>query len=37
MARQGRAGVALGTAAIVSFVAGTVSTVVVAAFGRAAD
>jgi putative tricarboxylic transport membrane protein len=33
MARQGRAGVALGTAAIVSFVAGTVSTVVVAALG----
>jgi putative tricarboxylic transport membrane protein len=33
MARQGRAGVALGTAAIVSFVAGTVATVVVAALG----
>ncbi|MBS1116369.1 MAG: hypothetical protein H6Q87_753 [candidate division NC10 bacterium] len=33
MARQGRAGAALGTAAIVSFVAGTVSTVVVAALG----
>jgi len=33
MARQGRAGVALGTAAIVSFVAGCVSTVVVAALG----
>jgi putative tricarboxylic transport membrane protein len=33
MARQGRAGVALGTAAIVSFVAGTVSTVLVAALG----
>ncbi len=33
MARQGRAGVALGTAALVSFVAGTVSTVVVAALG----
>ena len=33
MARQGRAGVALGTAALVSFFAGTVSTVVVAALG----
>jgi putative tricarboxylic transport membrane protein len=33
MARQGRAGVALGMAAIVSFVAGTVSTIVVAALG----
>src|SRR5512139_4043317 len=33
MARQGRAGVALGMAAIVSFVAGCVSTVVVAALG----
>lgn len=33
MARQGRAGVALGTAAIVSFVAGSFSTVVVAALG----
>jgi len=33
MARQGRAGVALGTAALVSFVAGTASTVVVAALG----
>jgi putative tricarboxylic transport membrane protein len=33
MARQGRAGVALGTAALVSFVAGTVATVVVAALG----
>src|SRR5512144_2834524 len=33
MARQGRAGVALGTAAIVSFVAGTASTVIVAALG----
>ena len=33
MARQGRAGVALGTAALVSFFAGTVSTLVVAALG----
>ena len=33
MARNGRAGVALGTAALVSFFAGTVSTVVVAALG----
>jgi len=33
MARQGRAGVALGTAALVSFFAGTVSTIVVAALG----
>ena len=33
MARQGRAGVALGTAALVSFFAGTVSTVMVAALG----
>jgi putative tricarboxylic transport membrane protein len=33
MARQGRAGVALGTAAMVSFVAGSVATVVVAALG----
>ena len=34
MARQGRAGVALGTAALVSFFAGCVSTVVVAALGE---
>ncbi len=34
MARQGRAGVALGTAALVSFFAGTVATVVVAALGE---
>jgi putative tricarboxylic transport membrane protein len=34
MARQGRAGVALGMAALVSFFAGTVSTVVVAALGE---
>ncbi len=33
MARQGRAGVALGTAALVSFFAGCVSTVVIAALG----
>ncbi|HTI86127.1 MAG TPA: tripartite tricarboxylate transporter permease [Alphaproteobacteria bacterium] len=33
MARQGRAGVALGTAAIVSFFAGTVATLVIAALG----
>jgi len=33
MARQGRAGVALGIAAIGSFIAGTISTVVVAALG----
>ncbi len=33
MARQGRAGVALGTAAMVSFVAGTAATLVVAALG----
>jgi putative tricarboxylic transport membrane protein len=33
MARQGRAGVALGTAAISSFFAGTVATVVIAALG----
>ena len=33
MARQGRAGVALGTAALVSFFAGTVSTLLVAALG----
>ena len=33
MARQGRAGVALGTAALVSFFAGTVSTLVIAALG----
>jgi putative tricarboxylic transport membrane protein len=33
MARNGRAGVALGTAALVSFFAGTVSTIVIAALG----
>src|SRR5215471_8629120 len=33
MARQGRAGIALGIAAIGSFIAGTISTVVVAALG----
>jgi putative tricarboxylic transport membrane protein len=33
MARNGRAGVALGTAALVSFFAGTVATIVVAALG----
>ncbi len=33
MARQGRAGVALGTAAIASFIAGTVATFVIAALG----
>jgi putative tricarboxylic transport membrane protein len=33
MARQGRAGVALGTAALVSFFAGTVATLVIAALG----
>lgn len=33
MARQGRAGVALGTAAIASFIAGTISTVLIAALG----
>ncbi|MGL4728190.1 MAG: tripartite tricarboxylate transporter permease, partial [Bosea sp. (in: a-proteobacteria)] len=33
MAKQGRAGVALGTAAIASFIAGTVATVLIAALG----
>jgi putative tricarboxylic transport membrane protein len=33
MARQGRAGIALGTAAISSFIAGTVATMVIAALG----
>jgi putative tricarboxylic transport membrane protein len=33
MARQGRGGVALGTAAIASFVAGTIATLVIAALG----
>ena len=33
MARQGRAGVALGIAAIASFIAGTVATVIIAALG----
>jgi putative tricarboxylic transport membrane protein len=33
MARQGRAGVALGTAAIASFIAGTIATLVIAALG----
>ena len=33
MARQGRAGIALGTAAIASFCAGTIATVVIAALG----
>jgi putative tricarboxylic transport membrane protein len=33
MARQGRAGVALGTAAIASFIAGTISTLLIAALG----
>jgi len=33
MARQGRAGIALGTAAIASFFAGTVATVIIAALG----
>ena len=33
MARQGRAGIALGIAAIASFIAGTISTLVVAALG----
>src|SRR3979490_658432 len=33
MARQGRAGVALGTAALVSFFAGTVATMLIAALG----
>ena len=37
MARQGRAGIALGIAAIGSFFAGTVATLVIAALGRAAD
>ena len=34
MARQGRAGVALGIAAIGSFFAGTVATLVIAALGK---
>jgi putative tricarboxylic transport membrane protein len=33
MAKQGRAGIALGTAAIASFIAGTIATVVIAALG----
>jgi len=33
LARQGRAGVALGTAAIASFIAGTIATLVIAALG----
>ena len=33
MARQGRAGIALGTAAIASFCAGTIATVIIAALG----
>src|ERR1700741_2568925 len=33
MARQGRAGIALGTAAIASFIAGTISTILIAALG----
>ena len=37
MAKQGRAGVALGIAAIGSFFAGCVATLVIAALGRAAD
>ena len=37
MAKQGRAGVALGIAAIGSFFAGCVATVVIAALGRSAD
>ncbi len=37
MAKQGRAGVALGIAAIGSFFAGTVATLVIAALGGAAD
>ena len=37
MAKQGRAGVALGIAAIGSFFAGTVATLVIAALGAAAD
>jgi putative tricarboxylic transport membrane protein len=37
MAKQGRAGVALGIAAIGSFFAGTIATIFIAALGRAAD
>jgi putative tricarboxylic transport membrane protein len=34
MAKQGRAGIALGTAAIASFIAGTIATLVIAALGQ---